>query len=286
MVIITEHNTKKVVAVLRNPTKKEILKWFNELPESVKERILAVTMDMTNNFKGAIKEALGEMAVFVVDKFHLIQSANKVIDEVRKMNQWMIQMGYFDGKNYVDMKQKKGIRKRRKKSKELSKYRTDEEIKKLKEQGKRVYVPPDEGYKAITEEYYLDKKYRTLLLLGEEKLSYRQKLRLNQIFIEFDPKGYLFEIYNAKEKLRYALNNKDQNELDELIEDLKDTEHYKIEEFRNMIKNHYEGILNYFKYEITNARPEGKNNKAKVMKRIAYGYNNKENYMKKLLFAL
>ena len=34
-----------------------------------------------------------------------------------------------------------------------------------------------------------------------------------------------------------------------------------------MIQNHYEGILNYLTYEVTNARVEGKNNKAKIFKR-------------------
>ena len=44
-------------------------------------------------------------------------------------------------------------------------------------------------------------------------------------------------------------------------------------------------ILNYFKTRITNARTEGFNNLAKVIKRRAYGYRNFENYRLRVLNA-
>jgi transposase len=48
---------------------------------------------------------------------------------------------------------------------------------------------------------------------------------------------------------------------------------------------HYEGLLNYFEYPISNGQIEGTNNKIKVLKRSAYGYRDLE-YFKLLLFDL
>ncbi len=42
-------------------------------------------------------------------------------------------------------------------------------------------------------------------------------------------------------------------------------------------------ILNYFKTGITNARTEGFNNVAKVLKRNGYGYSSFENYRLRVL---
>lgn len=44
-------------------------------------------------------------------------------------------------------------------------------------------------------------------------------------------------------------------------------------------------ILNYFLTGLTNARTEGFNNKAKVVKRRGYGYKNFRNYRLKVLTA-
>ena len=44
-------------------------------------------------------------------------------------------------------------------------------------------------------------------------------------------------------------------------------------------------ILNYFDYPITNGRTEGFNNKAKLVKKRAYGYRNFGNYRLRLLNA-
>jgi transposase len=46
-----------------------------------------------------------------------------------------------------------------------------------------------------------------------------------------------------------------------------------------------EMILNYFQHRLTNGRTEGFNNKAKLVKRRAYGYRNFENYRRRVLCA-
>ena len=49
--------------------------------------------------------------------------------------------------------------------------------------------------------------------------------------------------------------------------------------------SHYEGLLSYYDYSISNGRIEGINNKIKVLKRSAYGFRDME-YFKLLLLDL
>ena len=52
--------------------------------------------------------------------------------------------------------------------------------------------------------------------------------------------------------------------------------------FYKMMKRYVYGILSFFKYRYTNSIAEGINNKIKVLKRMAYGYRDKEYFMLKI----
>ncbi len=57
-------------------------------------------------------------------------------------------------------------------------------------------------------------------------------------------------------------------------------------EFRELLhtSSNWRGeILNYFDYPITNGFVEGKNNRIKTIKRMAYGYHNKDNFRLRIL---
>ena len=59
-----------------------------------------------------------------------------------------------------------------------------------------------------------------------------------------------------------------------------------IPEFKDLLHtftNWREGILNYFEYRITNGLVEGKNNRIKTIKRMAYGYRNMDNFRLRIL---
>jgi len=59
-------------------------------------------------------------------------------------------------------------------------------------------------------------------------------------------------------------------------------------EFRELLHtlgNWREEILNYFDYPITNGFVEGKNNRIKTIKRMAYGYRNMDNFRLRILAA-
>ncbi len=57
-------------------------------------------------------------------------------------------------------------------------------------------------------------------------------------------------------------------------------------EFKELLRilSHWrEEILNYFDYPITNGFVEGKNNRIKTIKRMAYGYHNMDNFRLRIL---
>ena len=58
-----------------------------------------------------------------------------------------------------------------------------------------------------------------------------------------------------------------------------------IKTLRRTLLKWREEILNYFQTGLTNARTEGFNNKAKVVKRMGYGYKQFRNYRLKVLTA-
>ncbi len=72
--------------------------------------------------------------------------------------------------------------------------------------------------------------------------------------------------------------------IDKIIVDTKESEHYLIKGLGRTLRRWYEGIKNYIELQITNAVTAGKNNLAKLFKRMAFGYRNKQNYVKKLYF--
>lgn len=175
----------------------------------------------------------------------------------------MIKMGYFEKERKIDLSTKNGLKRGRRKKK-----LTHLQLQKQKE----PMMKPME--------------HRTLFLYAEEKLSKKQQYRINQLFKDSDPKGYVFEAWSQKEIVREALQKKDITLIDKVIKDAKKSTHYLIKGFGKTLTRWYEGIKNYMELEITNACTEAKNNIAKLFKRIAFEYRNKNNYVKKLYFCL
>lgn len=83
---------------------------------------------------------------------------------------------------------------------------------------------------------------------------------------------------------------KDSRSQEEARERLKESllaaEQAELPEFRDCITamHHWSGsILNSFRYPYTNALTEGMNNNIKLLKRIAYGYRNFDNFRRRPL---
>jgi transposase len=112
-----------------------------------------------------------------------------------------------------------------------------------------------------------EKEELKVLMKQNEKL-YKGYLLKEQILAIFDDKKSTFE--QIKERIDLWISNILSNEMEEFYGVV------------NTIKNYLYGILNYFRYGMTNAIAEGFNTKINVLKRRAYGYSDIEYFMLKI----
>ncbi|MDQ7021995.1 MAG: hypothetical protein Q9M97_00415 [Candidatus Gracilibacteria bacterium] len=78
-----------------------------------------------------------------------------------------------------------------------------------------------------------------------KNLSGQQRLRLNQIFKEFDYLGFLQESWTLKEDFMDALDELNMTEIDRIRDDCLKSEHYRIKQFGRTIKRWYAGIKGF-----------------------------------------
>lgn len=277
---ITELKTKRVVWVLKTRNKCELEVWLKKVPIETLERIKWIATDMNATYKATIQWYIAKKtwkkieelsAKWVADHYHIKQMFSKLIMEIYTMNKRMIQAWHYEWeiRNIC--------------AEEIvtaNKYRTEQLP------WTNVYTTSNETYKPITLWFFLSKRYSSLLLQKKESLTEKQYDRMQQIFHEFDPCSYVYQAWRGKEILNHAIDTKSIEKIDSIIDLFKKSVHYKIKVVgRTLIKRRDE-IKHFFTIQITNAFTEGKNTKAKLFKRMAYGYSKKENYMKRLLLCL
>ena len=130
------------------------------------------------------------------------------------------------------------------------------------------------------------RKARSFLLISSHKLDYFDRLAIRR-YLQNYPE--LSELYAFKEMLHslYRIKNPRQAH-DALHSVILAAEKAKTKEVKRLgktLKNWKIEILNYFDNRITNARLEGFNNKASLVRKRGYGYKNLENYRLQLLNA-
>jgi len=127
---------------------------------------------------------------------------------------------------------------------------------------------------------------RKLLLMSAHKLDYSSRSTLYS-FLERYPE--LEELYRWKERLHgfYRLKgfNRAVTAFTYMTDEMAKSSLPEIKTLRKTLMKWRVEILNYFKTGLTNARTEGFNNKAKVVKRRGYGYKSFRNYRLKVLTA-
>ena len=186
------------------------------------------------------------------------------------------------------------------KGKKIKNKKEIKHMKKYKPKGENIlkdeFIRPEElirwngekwEYKEITLDHYFHKSYKTLFLYREENLSGMQKLRLRQILKEFDYNGYMAEARVAKERFMKALDELDIEEINDVMKDCLESEHYRIQWFGGTLKRRNKQLSNYCNcssedFKFTNAYTESFNNQCKVAKRVSHGFRNRENYLRKL----
>ncbi len=286
LVQINDIKSKKVIWILRAKNNQLLDSWLTNLPIEVIYKISWIGSDMNAWFKNVIQkhiakrtwktlEAIKEEVKSSVDHYHLKGLLQRLIMEVYSLSNWMIKVGHYDD-NTKDLAKIETIK--------FNKYREKKleyNVLKFEE-----YLPNTSDYIPITLGHFLSKKYNSLLLMKAENLTTKQYHRLNQILFEFDPKWYLSEAYLWKELLHRAVRLKDISLIEKLITDFKSSVQYKIKACWRTLERWKNEIQNFFETWITNAFTEWKNTKAKLLKRMAYWYKNKDNYIKRLLICL
>lgn len=277
---ITDVVQKKVLWVLPTRRKKDLVDWLERLDVETLKKIKGIATDMNATYKDTIQSHIAKKlwitvsevwAKAVADHFHLVQMQMKLINQVYRMNKRMINAWHY-WEEIQDLCNQEVVN--------TQKYRTDT-LKWTKE-----YVGNHNSYKPITLWFFLSKRYVNLLTMKQELHTEKQADRLWQIFAEFDPCGYLKEARVGKELLIRWIKEKSIDFVDELIHSFKRSGHYLLKTAWKTIEKRREEIQNFFELWITNAYTEWKNTKAKLFKRMAYGYYKKENYMKRLLVCL
>lgn len=129
-------------------------------------------------------------------------------------------------------------------------------------------------------------KSRYTLLKGAERLADWERTRLNQLFYRYPELG---RAWLLKERFRTWYKGRDRGpaeaELDALQRVISDTYLPEFKALLHTFDNWREEILNYFDYPISNGFVEGKNNRIKTIKRMAYGYRNMDNFRLRILAA-
>jgi transposase len=127
---------------------------------------------------------------------------------------------------------------------------------------------------------------RYLLLRKAESLSYEEQLKLGRLFSYYPE---LAIAWNLKESLRGWYKSSSRVEAEVLLGHWEESvRHSGLKEFGavlSMFKNWRHEILNYFDHRVTNGFVEGKNNRIKVIKRMAYGYRNTDNLRRRILLT-
>jgi len=303
VLIITELKTGQLLAVLDWITKEKLDYWiWHVVPLKCHKKIIWYSTDMNKGYANSLGEICWN-PIQSVDKMHLFIEANRVIDQVRDISRHTLQMNFVkvedipklwkkcNEKITVEDVKRLNNSQNNTKIEVMKKYKekVDNRLKIVQINKKDLYNSKGEkiDYSEITPEYFIEKWYRKLFLYREKNLSWQQKLRLNQIFREFDYLWFLQEAWTLKEDFMDALDELNIAEIDRIRDDCLKSEHYRIKQFWRTIKRWYSWIKGFCEhstkeFKFTNALTEGINNLCKVAKRISHGFSSKVMYIKKL----
>jgi transposase len=131
-----------------------------------------------------------------------------------------------------------------------------------------------------------DLRAKRLLLMSIKRLDYSKRFALRQFLSQYPD---LHELYTWKEKLHRFYRTPGYHNAAKALRKMIDHMAWsllpEIKTLRRTLIKWREEILAYFLNGLTNARTEGFNNKAKVVKRRGYGYKSFRNYRLKVLTA-
>ena len=303
ILIITELKTWEILAILDWITKEKLDNWiWKVLPLNQHKKVKWYNTDMNKWYAKSLSEICGNPIQWV-DKYHLFQETNRFVDYVRDISINSLSMNFVKLEDIHKLAKRSGTKITKEDIKTLNENQTDKKIQAMKKYKDKAEQRLDisnidsknllnskwekEDYTEITAEYFIEKWYRLLFMYREKNLSWQQKLRLNQIFKEFDYLGFFQESWTLKEDFMDALDELNLNEIDRIKDDALNSEHRRIKQFWWTIKRWYKWIKGYIEnstknFTFTNALTEWINNLCKVAKRVSHWFKNKDMYIRKL----
>ena len=78
---IVDLDKGRPIATCKGRRADDVIAWFKCRPQAELDRVEVVVLDMSKTFFAAIKEVFGDK-VHVIDRFHVVQQAVEVLDEV------------------------------------------------------------------------------------------------------------------------------------------------------------------------------------------------------------
>jgi transposase len=132
-----------------------------------------------------------------------------------------------------------------------------------------------------------DRRARGLLLSSCQKMEWEDRWALRN-YLKRYPR--LHELWSWKERLHefYRIRGygRAAHAFEPMVAAMKASPEHEVRRLGKTLTYWREEVLNYFRTRMTNARLEGFNNVAAVVRRRAYGYRNPNNYRLRLLSAM
>ena len=253
---IIDYDTGNILWIAEGKKKQVVYDFIKHVGKEWMNNVIAVACDMNSDFEEAFKEECPHLQI-VYDFFHIKKNLNeKVIDEIRKDEQQkLIENG--DEKAARILKRTKYILC----SSEQTLLKKDQEVK----EGKILSNKSDIFNKQ-------EVKRR-----GNYYDRYNQLIQANEIFLTIE----LIKI-----ALDEAYASTDEEEMSKLIFDIMElceaSGNNHLIKFRNLLYNHFDGIITHATHKISTGKIEGVNNKIKTLRRQAYGYPDDEYFFLKL----
>lgn len=249
LTVIVNHDTNEVVWVHKDHGKSVLEEFFNSLTDEQKASIERVSGDGARWITDCVNEHIPH-AVRCLDFFHLIGWCNETLDKLRT-ELWQAAKKKYEAKKKEVNRGKGRPKKDDIESKELSHL--------------------NDNKNAI-------KGSKTVLLVGNEKLSKKQEKKLKRL-------GYsnssLMTAYSLKEDLRMIIQETNVEVAEALLKQwYYRASHCKSQEVKDLakkVKRHTKHILNTIEHRLSNARIEATNNKIKLLIRMSYGFRNLQN---------
>lgn len=253
---IIDYDTGNILWIAEGKKKQVVYDFIEHVGTEWMSNVIAVACDMNSDFEEAFKEKCPHLKI-VYDYFHIKKNLNeKVINEIRKDEQ----------KRLIENGDKEAAR-RLKRSKYIlcssqeTLLKKDQEVKenKILSKGSSLFNKQEITRKGN----YYDR--------------HNQLIQENEIFL-------IIELIKVALEGAYATNNED--EMVQLIFDIMElceaNGNPHLIKFKNLLYNHFEGIITHATYKISTGKIEGVNNKIKTLRRQAYGYPDDEYFFLKL----